>query len=51
MEGLTRAELVRLGVGGGVALLGLHSGRGLQLLATAAAARKPPVHGFVTRPD
>jgi Arylsulfotransferase (ASST) len=51
MEGLTRAELVRLGVGGGVALLGLHSGRGLQLLETAAAARKPPVHGFVTRPD
>jgi hypothetical protein len=49
---LTRAELVRRGVGGGVglALLG-GPGRGLQLLESAAAARRPDVHGFVTRPD
>jgi hypothetical protein len=49
---LTRAELVRRGVGGGVglALLG-GPGRGLQLLESAAAARRADVHGFVTRPD
>jgi arylsulfotransferase ASST len=50
---LTRADLLRQGVGGavGLALLG-GPGRGLQLLdAAAATGKKSPVHGFVTRPD
>jgi hypothetical protein len=53
MESLTRAELVRRGIGGGVglALLGALPRRGLGLLETAAAATRPTVHGFVTRPD
>jgi hypothetical protein len=54
MGGLTRAELVRRGIGGGVglALLGGLPARGLRLLdAAAAPAKRSPVHGFVTRPD
>src|SRR5262245_30054871 len=52
MGGLTRAELVRRGIGGGVGLA-LFSGlpaRGLRLL-DAAAVPPAPVHRFVTRPD
>ncbi len=50
---LTRADLLRRGVGGGVglALLGGLPGRGMRLLESAAAATRPTVHGFVTRPD
>ncbi len=53
MARLTRANLLRRGVGGGVglALLGGLPSRGLQLLESAEAARRPDVHGFVTRPD
>ena len=53
MGGLTRTDLLRRGIGGGVglALLGGLPGRGLQLLDRAEAARRPDVHGFVTRPD
>jgi arylsulfotransferase ASST len=54
MGGLTRAELVRRGIGGGVglALLGGFPARRLRLLdAAAAPAKRSPVHGFVTRPD
>src|SRR5919109_2541512 len=54
MGSLTRAELVRRGIGAGfgLAVLGGVSRGGLELLETAAAARrKPPVHAFVTRPD
>jgi hypothetical protein len=54
MGGLTRAELVRRGIGGGVglALLGGLPARGLRLLdASAANTKKSSVHGFVTRPD
>jgi hypothetical protein len=52
MGGLTRAELIRRGVGGGVglALLGGIPARGLRLL-DAGAGLRAPVHGFVTRPD
>jgi arylsulfotransferase ASST len=50
--GITRADLVRRGVGAGfgLALLGGLPARGLGLLDAAAASRAP-VHGFVTRPD
>ena len=53
MARLTRADLLRRGVGGGVALalLGGLPGRGVRLLESAAAATRPSVHGFVTRPD
>jgi hypothetical protein len=53
VAGLTRADLLRRGIGGGVgfALLGGLPGRGLQLLESADAARRPDVHGFITRPD
>jgi hypothetical protein len=51
--GLTRTDLLKRGIGGGVglALLGGLPGRGLQLLESAEAAPRPDVHGFVTRPD
>jgi hypothetical protein len=48
MSSLTRAELVKRGVAGGVGLALLGPAR---LLETAAAASAPRVHGFVTRPD
>ena len=53
MGGLTRADLLRRGIGGGVgvALFGGLPVRGLQLLESAEAARRLGVHGFVTRPD
>jgi hypothetical protein len=50
---LTRAELVRRGIAGGIGLaaLGGLPARGLGLLEAAAATTKPDVHGFITRPD
>jgi hypothetical protein len=51
--GLTRTDLLRrgIGAGAGLTLLGGLPGRGLHLLENAEAARRPDVHGFVTRPD
>jgi hypothetical protein len=50
VAGLTRADLLRRGVGAGAGLALL--GRAPLLEEAAAAARRPyEVHGFVTRPD
>ena len=51
---LTRADLLRRGVGGGVGLAllgGLPGARAAAARERGRAATRPSVHGFVTRPD
>jgi Arylsulfotransferase (ASST) len=49
MSGLTRAQLIKQGIGAGASLALL--GRFPTSVPAAAAAIRPTVHGFVTRPD
>jgi len=53
MAGMTRAELVRRGLAGGVglALFGGAPASWARPRAAAAGRRRAPIHGFVTRPD